>query len=95
MTITSATAIGAVTDVVLAAGDNTITVPSGASAAIIQFGAGSTSVKKLKGAGADTGITVTKIGTCVLHFDAAGAPANFIINSSALDTGITTEITFV
>lgn len=95
MTITSATAIGAVTDVILAAGDNTITVPAGATAAIIQFGAGSTQVKKLKGIAGDTGIIVTKIGTCVLHFDAAGAPANFIINSAALDAGITTEITFV
>src|SRR5215471_9226812 len=74
---------GQTTTLTLASGDNTITVPStNCTAAIITFGSGSTTVKKIKGAGGDTGITVNPTGTLVLSFTGGGAsPASFIINS--------------
>lgn len=95
LTITSSAAVGQQTDVTLASGDNTITVPSTSTAAIIVFDATSTTTKKIKGAGGDTGITVTKTGKFVLHFDTAAVPASFIINSSVADTGKTTSVLFV
>lgn len=95
MTIASVSAVGSVTDLILASGVNTITVPTGATAAIIQFAVGSVTTKTLKGIAGDTGIVVAKTGTVVINFDTTALPANFVINSSALDTGLTTEITFV
>lgn len=96
LTVSPTNASGHVIDVVLASGDNTITVPSTptTSGCIIQFGASSTTTKKLKGIGADTGITVTKTGFAVLCWDTAAVPGSFVINSSAADTGQVTEITF-
>lgn len=82
------------TIVTLASGDNTITVPvSTTLGAIIIFDSTSTTAKKIKGVGGDTGITVTKTKWFVLTFDSP-APANFIINSSAADTGLYTKIIF-
>lgn len=88
---------GQTTTVILASGDNTITIPSNnCTAAIITFGSTSATTKKIKGAGGDTGITVNPTGTLVLSFPGAGTTAaSFIINSSATDTGITTEIQFL
>jgi hypothetical protein len=100
ITITSAApsdlTCGATTTVVLANGANTITVPSSTcTAAVIVFASASTTVKTLKGVSGDTGFTVTKNGTFVLQFDAAGAPANFVINSAGADTGNTTTIFWI
>ena len=77
----------------LANGDNSITIPALAIGCIILFNSASTTVKKIKGAGADTGIALSKTSWLVLSFT-AGAMGSFIINSSAADTGLYTEIVF-
>lgn len=85
-----------ITSVILASGDNTITIPSTTCvAAVIQFASGSTTTKKLKGHADDVGIIVTKNGPVLLSFAASGAPASFIINSSALDTANTTTVFWI
>lgn len=94
LTISSAAAVGQQQDIVLASGANTITVPSGATAAVIVFASASTSVKTLKGVTGDTGLIVSKVGKVVLQFDTSPI-ASFVINSSVADTGNTTSILFV
>jgi hypothetical protein len=73
---------------ILANGDNTFTVPTNAAWALIVFDPTSVTVKKLKGAGGDTGITLSANGLALIPV----ASANIIINSSALDTGLYTRI---
>lgn len=77
-------------------GDNTIPIPSTNTLyALVTFAPTSATTKKIKGAGGDTGITVHPVNPYLLSFAGGGAsPASFIINSSALDTGLTTEIRF-
>lgn len=82
-----------VTQITLASGDNTITVPASAVGAVIIFDILSTTVKKLKGAAGDTGVVLSKNKWSVLSFDSAPL-ADFIINSSATDTGKITTIHF-
>ena len=96
LTVSSTAAAGVSTDLVLASGDNTITIPAAinVTAALIVFGAGSGTVKKLKGVGGDTGITLNPTSFNLITF-VNPAPANFVINSSAVDTGITTYIYFL
>jgi len=91
--ITNATPPEAETELVLASGDNTITIPALADGCIIIFASTSTTTKTLKGVGGDTGIAVTKNSWLVLTFHTT-PPANFIINSSAVDTGLYTRIIF-
>ena len=79
--------------VILLSGDNTILTPALAKGAIIVFAPTSITVKKLKGVGGDTGIIVGKNSWCVLTFDTPNI-VSFIINSSALDTGLYTNIIF-
>ena len=88
---------GQTTTVILASGDNTITIPStNCTAAIISFTPGSATTKKLKGAGGDTGVTLHADGVNLISFPGGGATAaSFIINSSVLDTGNTTEVLFL
>src|SRR6516225_7966555 len=88
ITVSSTAAAGAVTDLVLANGDNTITIPTAVNvtAVLIVFAGGSTTVKKLKGVGADTGITLNPTSFNLITL-VNPAPANFVINSSAADTG--------
>lgn len=90
---TNADAPNQVTQVTLASGDNTITVPTKARGCIINFASTSTTTKTLKGAAGDTGIVLDRTGWNVLKFYST-PPASFIINSSAADTGLLTEITF-
>ena len=79
---------------VLASGDNTITIPSTTcTAAVVDFPPTSAVVKKLKGVGGDTGLVVSKNGTLVLQFDSP-APTSFILNAASADTG-TTSILFI
>lgn len=82
-----------VTVVSLVSGDNTIAVPAKAVGCLILFASTSAVVKKLKGAGGDTGITLHPTKWLVLSFTAA-AMANIIINASANDTGLYTEFLF-
>lgn len=78
---------------VLALGDNQILVPLLAKGAIIIFDPTSTTVKKLKGAAGDTGVVLSKNSWTVLSFDAP-SPVDFLINSSAADTGKYTTVLF-
>lgn len=85
----------AVTTIVLANGANTITVPSTAcTGCVIVFGPASAVTKTIKGITGDTGLAVTKNGWCAFSFDAAGAPASFVITAGGADTGNVTEICF-
>lgn len=88
---------GQITTLQLASGDNTILIPSTSTqVAIIVFSSQSATTKKLKGVGGDTGIVLDSNGANLLTFVGGGSsPASFVINSSAADTGFTTEITFI
>jgi hypothetical protein len=88
---------GQTTTLTLANGDNTITIPStNCTAAIISFAPTSLTTKKLKNVAGDSGITVNPVGVCMLSFPGGGTTAaSFIINSSAVDTGLATEILFL
>jgi hypothetical protein len=81
---------------VLAAGANTITIPTlpAPTGCIIKLPATNTSVVTLKGITGDTGIAIGKTSTQVLTWDATAVPASFVLTSVATQTGLTTEITF-
>ena len=85
---------GQVESIILTTGDNTIDVPTSAAGCIITFDPGSTSTKKLKGAGADTGVTLNQAGWNMLSFPPT-PPSIIIINSSTIDTGKRTIIEFL
>jgi hypothetical protein len=73
----------------LAAGDNTITVPTGGSTvkgATIIPPTGNTQAIILKGAGGDTGITLSKLDPTSIAFETA--PASFILNAGGIITGL-------
>ena len=78
---------------ILANGDNIISIPALAVGALILFNPASVSTKKLKGVGGDTGLIITKNSSFVLVFDIPPA-ASFIINTSAADVAIYTSIIF-
>lgn len=81
---------GAVTVHTLTSGDNTISVPSisgiTVKAATIVPPAGNTLGMILKGAGADTGITISKTDPTSIAFEAA--PANIVINAGGTINGL-------
>jgi len=82
------------TQLVLANGANTITVPAKAEGALIIFDSTSTVVKTLKGLTGDTGIVVRPNAWCVLTFDTTSPIASFVIDASTADTGKYTNIVF-
>jgi hypothetical protein len=94
ISITSSAANGVVTQVVLQAGANTITVPTtpAPTACIIQLNSSNTQETTLKGVAGDTGIDIGKTGTHVLSFNTASLPASFVLSSVATQTGLITEI---
>lgn len=94
--ITSAAANGSITEVVLQAGDNTITIPTtnAPTGCVIQLPSGNTQVTKFKGAGGDTGFAIGKTTTQVICWDPTALTANFILNSAGTQTGLVTRITF-
>ena len=95
LTLTSSAAQAQTTQVVLANGFNTITVPSTSCVcAVIAFAAASTVTKTLKGVTGDTGIVLATTGFAVLTWVSGSAPATFGITTSGADTGNTTEILF-
>jgi len=75
----------------LAAGDNTITVPTSGgtftvkSATIIPP-AGNAQAITLKGVGGDTGIPLSKLDPTSISFETA--PANFILNAGGVINGV-------
>lgn len=96
LSISSAAACGQVTEVVLQAGANTITVPTtpAPSGCIIELNASNTSVTTLKGVSGDTGIAIGKTTTLVLNWDSTALPASFVLTSVSTQTGLVTRITF-
>jgi hypothetical protein len=94
--LASAAANGQEQVLVLASGDNTITVPAlpATSGCIIVLDPACTIVTKLKGVGADTGIAIGKTTKQVLNWDPTAAPASFVLNSASIQTGFNTYIKF-
>lgn len=92
--IENASCPGQVESIILTTGDNTIDVPTTSKGCIITFAEGSTSTKKLKGAGGDTGIELNQAGVNMLQFPPT-PPTVIIINSSTIDTGNRTLIEFL
>lgn len=89
----------AVTVVSLASGNNTVTVPAGATVAIIvppnatspQPNPNYGGVLTLKGAGGDTGVVISSYGPTVLNWQgtilgAPSPPASIVINATATGT---------
>ena len=77
----------------LASGANTITVPTGAVGVLILFATTSVTTKTLKGVTGDTGIVLRPTGWNFFTITQSSS-GSFVINSSAADTGLTTEIIF-
>lgn len=82
----------------LANGDNTFTVPtapSGVVGCVIEPPSTNTNALKLKGAGADTGIEISKTGPTILNFNPASPPVSFIVNSTgAMTAGTVLTVTW-
>lgn len=76
----------------LASGDNSIPVPSAANYAIILFDPNSVTNKTLKGAAPDTGLLLSPNGIMLLSL--RSTLSAIIINSSANDTGMITNVIF-
>lgn len=74
--------IDQISAVTLASGDNTIAVPAGVVGCMIQPPVANALNLTLKGAGADTGIRISKTGPMLLNFDTSALPASIIVNSS-------------
>ena len=68
----------------LTSGDNTITVPSGAVEVLIVPPAASVVVKKLKGIGGDTGVTISPSQPMMLSLPAGAT--TFILNAGSTET---------
>lgn len=80
---------GSVTVHTLAAGDNTITVPTGGTTvkgATIIPPSGNALAITLKGVGGDTGIPISKVDPTSIGFEAA--PVNFVLNAGGIITGL-------
>jgi hypothetical protein len=84
---------GVMTEVTLASGANTITVPTNAAGCVIIPPSGNTQTLTLKGVTGDTGIALSKTNPFMLAFDST-PPASFVITAGALTTGITAIIFF-
>lgn len=83
--------IGTVTDLTLAAGDNTVNVPTGAIGVLIDPPSANTVVLKLKGAAGDTGVVIHPTNATLLSL--GSTQTSFIVNAASLTTG-TTEFSF-
>jgi hypothetical protein len=89
--IVSNSAVGQITDLSLSTGNNVISVPGGATAAIILLPVGNTQMVTLKGAGGDTGIALRGTTWSVLSLDPT--QTSFILNAAGAVTGV--EISFI
>lgn len=79
---------------ILANGDNTFTIPAGASTILVDFPSTNTNAKTLKGVGGDTGIGLFPSGLNFLNVPAGSGSTTFIINSTGADL-LNTLILFV
>lgn len=80
---------GSVTVHTLAAGDNTITVPTGGTTvkgATIIPPTGNAQTITLKGVGGDTGVPISKLDPTSIGFEVA--PVNFVLNAGGIITGL-------
>ena len=95
-TVTSTTANGQVQQIVLQSGANTITCPTtpAPTGCVIVLPSTNTALTTLKGVTGDTGVSIGKVGTVMLSWDSANAPASFVLNSASTQTGLVTEISF-
>ena len=91
--ITSTNACGEVLTIPLNSGDNTIAIPTNATAVVITPPAGNIIALKLKGAGGDTGFFISKTNPAEIPFDNP-PPASIIINAAGAVTAFT-EFNFV
>lgn len=89
--ITNAAPVGTLTKTNLAAGDNTITIPTGATSLVMKPPTGNTNALILKGAGADTGRRLHNTNPQAVSFD--GSVTTFIINAGAITNNF--EILFL
>lgn len=96
ISISSSDANSQIQRIVLQSGANTITVPPtpATNGCIIVLPSTNTSVVTIKGVGGDTGIAIGKTTKQVLNWDPTAAPASFVLNSAATQTGLVTEIIF-
>ena len=79
---------------ILANGDNSFTIPAGASTILIVFPSTNTNAKTLKGVGGDTGVGLFPAGTNFLNVPVGAGSSTFIINSTGADL-LNTLILFV
>lgn len=95
-TLTSNDACAVSLQPVLASGDNTITVPQlpAATGVIISLHEDNTQEVILKGHTDDVGVSLGKTGATMITWEAANAPADFILDSAGVQTGLTTQIVF-
>ena len=91
-TISSSAAVGTISDTVLASGANTITVPSGATAVVIQPPSGNTILVTFKGVSGDTGVALHKTQPSVIALDSS--VTSFVL-TAASGFSSATEISFV
>jgi hypothetical protein len=89
--IATTSAIGQISVVKLNSGDNVISVPTGATSAVIYPPANNTFGITLKGAGGDTGIPLRRNVWSVLSLD--GSATSFILNAANIVVGV--EISFL
>lgn len=89
--VTTAAPIGTRSLTNLAAGDNTVTLPTGYTTVILIPPAGNTNAIILKGAGGDTGRRLHNTNWQVIHFDSS--VTTFILNAAALTNNF--EMVFI
>lgn len=83
--MTNATApTGGTVDLVLAAGNNVVTLPVGAIGVVIDPPVASTNAKDIKGVAGDTGVPMRPGSPMVLNF--AAGTVNFSIQSAGIET---------
>jgi len=90
-TLQVSNAVGTITDLSLISGDNTISVPTGATRAVILIPDTNTSLIRLKDNVGDTGIAIALTGWLVLSLDSTQTV--FILNAAGPIAGL--EISFI
>ena len=83
-----------ITTIVLASGDNTIAVPTGATAFMFVPGAGIAGVK-YRVQFADVGSYISPVNATLISFDPTNLPANIYFNVATPASGVVSEITFI
>jgi hypothetical protein len=90
--IAAPAAVGVTLDLTLSAGDNTVAIPTGATAVLIVPGACATVPLVLKGASGDTGVALNRGKPTLLALDPTAT--SFIINVAS-SVSCVTELAFM